>query len=381
MTIGKWVNHALIAAADSEQRNGPTEAMAPGSTAVEREWVGSLVVEPTADDAERRERAIRALTERRGVKKRPPEEKQKPEEKQIQQAPWSVRGVSDEALSKTKKSAADRHMTIGKWVSHALVAVADSELQKGMTEAMAPGSTPHEPVSARSPVAEPAADDAELSDRKPPPRRAKTVPAAAAPGEPQEIARAVESLTRHIEESPKSEQAFASLAEHRDGLGRAEQQMSELAKRFANLDQRDNALLALARRTVDSQNKSEQRLAALTTAMSLLADRVGATGGQALSGGSDIDRSLASIISALGSLAANVNGAPGAPPAAAAGDDQPPAPEQEAAGGTPVAPAAPAPPVDRPKFDFDRLNEKAIENTKPLHPEAHELAAKDKSSG
>ncbi len=338
MTIGRWVSHALITVADSGQRVGVSAAEAPGATPDGPAWASALLVEPTAGDTERRDRAIRALTERRGVKKLPPEEKP--------QAPWSIRGVSEEARAKAAKAAAREHRSIGNWVSDALLHVVDRD----------PG------------------------DRKPPTRAAapaETVPAAPAAEartEPEEIAKAVESLSRHIEESRKSEQAFASLVEHLDGLERAEQQMSDLAKRFSDLDQRDNALLALSRRLVDSQTKNEQRLSALTTAISLLADRVYTTEDQPAASGGDIDRSIASIIGALGTLAANMSGAPGAPPAST-GEDQPPDPDREAAAEAPPPPAPP-PAAALPRFDFDQLNEKAIENTRRIDPDAYERAAK-----
>ncbi len=338
VTIGKWVSHALITVADTGQRVGVSDAETLGATPVGPAWASARLVEPTADDTERRDRAIRALTERRGVKKLPPEEKH--------QAPWSLRGVSEEARAKVARAAAHEHRSIGDWVSDALLHVTDRD----------PG------------------------DRKPPTRAAApaetvpAVPAAEARTEPEEIAKAVESLSRHIEESRKSEQAFASLVEHLDGLERAEQQMSDLAKRFSNLDQRDNALLALSRRVVDSQSKNEQLLSALTTAISLLADRVYASEDRPAQSGGDIDRSIASIIGARGTLAANVSGAPDAPPAPT-GEDQAPAPDREAAGEAPPPPAPP-PPEALPRFDFDELNEKAIENTKRFHPDLHQQAAK-----
>lgn len=321
-----------------------------------------------------------------------------------QQAPWSVRGISKEALSKTKKAASDSHVTIGKWVSHALITVADSGQLVGVSDAEAPGATPDGPALAGARLVEPTAGDTERRDRairalterrgvkKLAPAEKQQAPwsirgvneeartkaaKAAARTEPEEIAKAVESLSRHNEESRKSEQAFASLVEHLDGLERAEQQMSDLAKRFSDLDQRDNALLALSRRVVDSQSKNEQRLSALTTAISLLADRVYASEDRPAQSGGEIDRSIASIIGALGTLAANVSGAPGAPPAPT-GEDQAPDPDREAAGEAPPPPAPP-PAAALPRFDFDELNEKAIENTRRLDPDAYERAAKRKS--
>ncbi|MCH7928879.1 MAG: hypothetical protein IIA01_00025 [Proteobacteria bacterium] len=365
--FGNWVNDALIAAADSEQRDGRTEAMAPGSTLIEPEWTRSLVVEPTADDAERRERTIRAPTGRPGVNNRPPEEKRK------QQAPWSVRGVSDATQSKAKKSAADQHVTIGEWVSQALVAAADSELRAGAPAATATDAAQDAAEWASSLVVEPKADDAERRDRairalterrggkkpRPPAAKAKPVPAEA---RATEVARAAESLTRHLEASRKGERVAAALTEQLDGFARAERQMADVAKRFSDLDQRDNALLALSRRLVDSQTKNEQRMSALTTAISLLADRVYTTEDQPAASGGDIDRSIASIIGALGTLAANMSGAPGAPPAPT-GEDQPPDPDREAAGEAPPPPAPP-PAAALPRFDYDTLNEKAMENTR-----------------
>ncbi len=98
VTIGKWVSHALITVADSGQLVGVSDAEASGATPDGPAWAGALLVEPTVGDTERRDRAIRALTERRGVKKLPPEEKP--------QAPWSIRGVSEEERSMAATAAA-----------------------------------------------------------------------------------------------------------------------------------------------------------------------------------------------------------------------------------------------------------------------------------
>ncbi len=44
-----------------------------------------------------------------------------------QQSPWSVRGVSRDARIRAKKAALHRGVTIGEWVSQALIVVADEE--------------------------------------------------------------------------------------------------------------------------------------------------------------------------------------------------------------------------------------------------------------
>lgn len=131
VTIGEWVSQALIAVADEERADEPKNLMPAGFGAHEHALL-TLVKDKTA---------------------------------QKQQAPWSVRGVSQVARVRTAHAAARRRMTIGAWVDHAIITYADR--QAGI-----------EPPARRAP--EP--------PREPPQELEKTM-------------RLIETLAQHIEET------------------------------------------------------------------------------------------------------------------------------------------------------------------------------------
>lgn len=254
-----------------------------------------------------------------------------------QQPPWSVRGISQEARAKAAKAAARRRMTIGEWVDTALITLANSELGSG--------------AGGPSAAAEPATGEASGS--------ALQVTAQGSP----ELVQAIETLTRQIEQNSASEQAVTALVERLDSLARTDETMAAFANRFAELDRRDRTLLALADRLVGNEQKNEQRLVTLASAINVLASRLNG-GEQTGASGITADalaRSLAPLKAALDDLASRVNG--GLPPAAPI---------------TTIAPAA-GPEAKRtddddaaaeiksyPKLDYETLNERAIDNTRRL---------------
>ncbi len=83
---------------------------------------------------------------------------------------WSVRGVGQAARDRAKKAAQNRHVTIGEWVSLALIELAEAELAAA-PESLTPITAPQQ-----------AADDAGLGARerallalvnRPPPAKTK----------------------------------------------------------------------------------------------------------------------------------------------------------------------------------------------------------------
>ncbi len=259
-----------------------------------------------------------------------------------QKPPWSVRGVSQEARAKAAKAAARRRMTIGEWVNTALITVANTELGSGSAS-----------LSAAAGPAEPAGGALQVK----------------AQGSP-ELARAIETLTRQIERNGANEKAVSTLVERLDSLARTDQTMSAFAGRFAALDRRDRTLLALAERLVSNEQKNEQRLVTLASAVNVLAKRLNG-GRQAVASGvsaAALTRSLAPLKTAIEALASHVNGGP-----------------QPAASATATEPVGAAPEAGRtgrddraakiksyPKLDYEVLNERAIDNTKRFGDEATE---------
>jgi hypothetical protein len=109
VTIGEWLSLALIALANEEL------AAAPNSLAP----IGPSQAVADAAGLGDRERALLALATR------PPPATTKAELEQ--QAPWSVRGVSQVARVKVAQAAAHRRVTIGEWVNHAIITYSDRE--------------------------------------------------------------------------------------------------------------------------------------------------------------------------------------------------------------------------------------------------------------
>ncbi len=103
VTIGEWVSQTLIAVADEERADEPENLMPVGlaQNAVSAAGFGA------------REHTLLTLGKDKAA--------------QEQQAPWSVRGVSQVARDRVVLAAARRRMTIGAWVDHAIITYADRQ--------------------------------------------------------------------------------------------------------------------------------------------------------------------------------------------------------------------------------------------------------------
>ncbi|MFQ5958083.1 MAG: hypothetical protein ACE5LF_01815 [Alphaproteobacteria bacterium] len=256
-----------------------------------------------------------------------------------QQPPWSVRGISQEARAKAAKAAARRRMTIGEWVNTALITVANSELGSGTAN----------PSAAAGPATGEAAGGA--LQVKP-------------EGSP-ELVEAIETLTRQIEQNGASEKAVTTLVERLDSLARTDETMTAFAGRFAELDRRDRTLLALAERLVGNEEKNEQRLVTLASAINVLAGRLNVgkrTGGSGVTP-EILACTLAPLKTAIDDLVSRVNGGPrpAEPLTAIEPAIEPAAAKPEQARGDDAAETK-----SYPMLDYEILNEHAIDNTRRL---------------
>ncbi len=349
VTIGEWVSLALIELADEELTAAPDSL--PPITAPE------VIAEAAGLGA--RERALLALVNR------PPPAKTKAEHEQ--QAPWSVRSVSQVARVKAAQAAAHRRVTIGEWVNHAILAYADRV--EGIESAAAA------PTPEAAPVTE------------------KTM-------------KLVQALARHIDETgtatpdglpaetrpPPAAPQSAALPTVAPTAPTPPVQSS------ADSEHTDHELSQLAELVQENERRNEQRLATLTSALTIFADRLKLAGGRPAAA----EPAPAPAAPAAAERPVNRPAAAGnvgdhlseaelafwesikdsenrddyeayletfpdgvfAPLARTRTAHPAPVPRLAAPG---AAPAPRRPPAGSyPKFDYDTLNERAIENTKRL---------------
>ena len=365
VTTGEWVSLALITIADEELVVSP-KSLLP---------IGPLPIVPSVDEAALenlgpRERALLVLASKR------PAPKDRAEREQ--QAPWSIRGVSQVARVKAAKIAAHRRVTIGEWVNHAI------QIYAGQEAAAAP--MPREQAKGKK---------SKVSK--------KTL-------------RMVETLARHFDATSTSDKPEATLPDTlREVEGIEQIVASELASIKApertpdrvpditpdvppatppviDTEQTDQKIRELAEQVRRVESRNEKRLATLTSVLTSVTNRLKLTGDAASDGGrEDRDEPREKPAEA----------APGLSPAemmfweSIKDSNDPDAyesylesfpkglfaslarrraahPPRDAPGEPPPSPDAPSRPPRRrpppahalPKFDYETLNERAIENTK-----------------
>lgn len=147
-----------------------------------------------------------------------------------------------------------------------------------------------------------------------------------------------------------------------------DQAMQSQAQRSSDLDRRDRALLEAVQRLLNNEHKNEERLAVLTSAMTALADRLndkGAPGGMT---GKDLDDAVRPLAAAVESLATRIDDVAGAPATVTlvepeirnhAQPDAHDGTHREAQNGR--AQREPS-----QHFDYDALNERAMDNTRRM---------------
>ena len=114
VTTGEWISLTLIAVADEELVVSAQSLPAIGSSSI-----APLVDEKAIDKMGPRGRELYT----RATKRLGPNDRAE----KIQQAPWSIRGVSEIARLKLAKGAAHRGVTSGEWVNHAIQVFAGRE--------------------------------------------------------------------------------------------------------------------------------------------------------------------------------------------------------------------------------------------------------------
>ena len=177
--------------------------------------IGAVQDPPEGAAMDARERALLALAIR-------PDRSE-----QDQQAPWSIRGVSQIARVKASQAAAHRRATIGDWVDHAILVHGD-----------------HETGIARAPVLRPA-----------------PVAAPATPDVPEKAMKLVEALARHIDGTQTPDTPVEPSPRPARQAAHNEERISDLAERVG-----------------ENEDRNEQRLATLTSALTIFANRLKLTG-------------------------------------------------------------------------------------------------------
>jgi hypothetical protein len=222
VTIGEWLSLALIALADEELDAAPDSLppIGPSQAVADAAGLGD------------RERALLALATR------PPPATTKAEHEQ--QAPWSVRGVSQVARVKAAQAAAHRRVTIGEWVNHAIITYADREA----------GIETPRPVAATPPSSE---------------------------AETEKAMQMVEALARHIDETGSAMTSPRDLAlETRPTAARIVATTPTAPAATATINAE---ITELSHQVKESVERNEARMTTLSSALTVFADRLKLTGG------------------------------------------------------------------------------------------------------
>lgn len=355
VTTGEWVSLALITIADEELVVSPKSLLPIGPSPI-----ATSVEDAAIDKMSPRERALLALASKR------PAPKDRAE--QEQHSPWSIRGVSQVARVKAAKIAAHRRVTIGEWVNHAILVYVGQEA--GVEPA---------PMKQNE-------GKGEMSEV------------------PEKTMRLVETLARHFDATRTSDRPEETVPDtlreiespDRETMPGSAPDTSEMTKARPDnaTDHTEKQISELADQVRAAELRNEQRLATLTNVLTTVASRLPSAGDAAPDGGREgrieppekhrdgaaqgtADLSKAELVfwesikdsndpDAYESYLESFPGGLFAPLArrraerAAAEDADEPLPN------TPSKPPRRGPPTSHslPKFDYETLNERAIENTK-----------------
>ncbi len=243
VTTGEWVSLALVTIANDELVVSPKALLPIGPSPI-----ASSVDEKAVEKLGPRERALLALASKRPAPKGRAE--------QEQQAPWSVREVSQDARLKTSRVAAHRRVTIGEWVNHAILVFAAREA--GVETAPKTQDQGKDPLP-------------EVSE--------KTM-------------KLVETLARHFDETGTLDKPEAATPDVlRDVEIIKQERSSDVAistdpppaavqdRDSHEADHTEQKISQLADQVRDSEMRNEKRLTELTRMMSTVADRLQPSGG------------------------------------------------------------------------------------------------------
>lgn len=351
ITAGEWVSLALVTIADEELVASPTSLPPIGPSPI-----ASSVDENSIKKLGPRERALLALASNRPALKG--------RAGQTQQSPWSIREVSQEARLKTSKVAAHRRVTIGEWVNHAILVFAAQDAGVGI----APKAHDREPLPE---VSEKTMKLVETLARHFDETGTPDGPKAATP----DVFRDVEMINQALSSgaaagADPSPVAVQGRESHE--TGHTEQTISELANRVRNSEMRNEKRLTELTRMM---NTVTDRLQASTTGDPQVQDdpRGGREEGPAkvsnaemvfwesIKDSDDPDAYISylenfpnGLFASLAKRRAARNLHVEVGDTQLSGDILPPPPPSRR---LPLA-------ISVPKFDYDILNERAIENTK-----------------
>ncbi|MFP6730874.1 MAG: hypothetical protein VCD50_12015 [Alphaproteobacteria bacterium] len=233
ITTGEWVSLALTTVAEREL------AISPDSLPL----IGPLPIASSVDDQmldrmDARERALLALASKRLAPKG--------RAAQEQQSPWSVRGVSQVARVKAAQVAAHRRVTIGEWVNHAIQVYAGQQAGVEYSE----------------------------ENQNAEPSRIDEVP--------EKTMKLVETLARHFDTTRSSDAPKIATPDTIREVERANHALrpadtapvAATQPSAANADSTEQKISELAYQVLGAERRNEQRLSALTEVLTRLAERL-----------------------------------------------------------------------------------------------------------
>lgn len=230
VTAGEWVSLALITIADEELVVSPKSLLPIGPSPI-----ASSVDDEAIEKMSPRERALLALASKRPAPKAGADREQ--------QAPWSIRGVSQVARIKAAKIAAHRRVTIGEWVNHAVL------VYSGKEAGIEPAPATHQQGS----------DDM--------------------PEVPDKTMRLVETLARHFDTTRTDDGPEAVIADTIREIENPTPAPDAAAAKlsdppFNNNDHTDKKITELADQVRQAEARNEKRLATLTSVLTTVASRM-----------------------------------------------------------------------------------------------------------
>lgn len=252
VTTGEWVSLALITIADDELVVSPKSLLPIGPSPIAPS-VGDQAIEKMSP----RERALLALASKRPAPKGRAE--------QEQQAPWSIRGVSQVARVKAANVAAHRRVTIGEWVNHAVLVYAGQEA--GVEAAPA---TRHEGKNHIPEVPEKTMRLVETLARHFDSTRASDRPEATIPDTLREVESPDQAISSALasESAPDTPPAISP-----------DSSPATISQRPINAtDHTDKKISQLADQVRDAERRNEKRLATLTSVLATVANRLQPSG-------------------------------------------------------------------------------------------------------
>ncbi len=258
VTTGEWVSLALITIADDELVVSP-ESLPPAGPSP----IAPSVDDKTLENMGPRERALLALATKRPAPKGRAEREQ--------QAPWSIRGVSQVARVKAAKVAAHRRITIGEWVNHAI------QVYAGQEAGVEPAPTTQEPEQGYMPdLPEKTMRLVETLARHFDATRTSDRPQATIPDTLREVEN-IDQARSSDTASDMDEFRFSIPGEPPDMVPDVTPDVSPATipgRPISDTGHTEKKISQLANQLLGTERRNEQRLAALTKVLTTLANRL-----------------------------------------------------------------------------------------------------------